>query len=344
MSATSIPVQRLPALLKKNLPNLCVLTGDVLVLMNQAKQSIAEQAHKQGFEEVIRLTVQSIADLEQLKTQLSMSSLFATKSWIECTIASNKLGKKGYDALQSCCDNIDEHHGITLLFPLVEYAQKKQKWFMKLTSNALVVDCKAPMGKGLNDWISHYCKKQKLELTNDQTQQLLAATEGNLSACAQEIQKLALLADGKSISDKTLLLALSDSSTFTLFQIVDHALEGNARILCRTLSRLHQQALSPVLMLWSLVREVRLLINIKADLLRRKPWDLISRENRLWSTRQALVKKALDRLNIQQLLQLLEEASKVEMMLKGLDKGDITAHIDALFLKLAGCTIKHTLI
>ncbi len=338
MGAASVTLQCLTSTLKTSLPQLSIIAGEEWVLIHEAKQTLERSARQHGYEETIRINIEKVGDLEQLSNHLNSPSLFYPRSWIDCTITASKMGKKGYDSLQSYCDSLNMHQCLTLTLPNLDYGDRKQKWFGKLSQNALLIEAKTPTGKALSDWVQNYCKQQNLTLNQDQENQLLASTDGNLSACAQEIQKLALLADGKPLTNETLVIALSDSSTFTIFQCADYALKGNISELNRVLRRLHQQELSPVLMLWSLVRELRMLIQIKADLLKRKPWDDIAREHRLWSSRQILVKNALNRLSIQKLLDLLSQAARLEPMIKGLAPGNVNLCLDTLFFAFAGHT------
>ena len=331
-----IPTEKLAQLIAKQRDKLCILTGDIIVLLDQARTLCREQANLDGFSERIRLNIQGMDELSQLQTQLNTPSLFSPRTWFDCTVTCKSLGKKGYDQLQICCDQLGEYNRMTLSFPLMEHAQKKQKWFANITQNALIIDCKSPTGTKLNQWLADYCKQHTLVLTHDQSHRLLAATEGNLSACAQEIKKLSLLATKGKIDDQVLAMSLSDNMQFTVFQLIDHALGNQIEKGCQMLNSLHQKGVSPVLILWSFVRELRTLIKIKMDALKRKPWDSIMRQHRIWSSKQNLVQQTLNKHTIQQLLNLLEHASQIELMIKGLKPGIAEQHIDRLFFQLAG--------
>jgi DNA polymerase-3 subunit delta len=80
---------------------------------------------------------------------------------------------------------------------------------------------------------------------------------------------------------------------------------------------------APVLVLWALTQEIRLLLRIKIGLSRGQPQAKLMRDARVWESRQSLVERALKRLSEATLEKALVRAAELDRMTKGLASGDV---------------------
>jgi DNA polymerase III subunit delta len=337
-----ITPQQLQKGLNPSAQALCLICGNITAMVDLCKQALWQQAQNSGFAQRTRITIHKVDDIDNLQQILNTPSLFGDNTWIDCTVESTKLGVKGYQRLQACCDAMQSQHSLCLHLPHMDATKKKQKWFLKLSQSATCIDCKEPSLGELKQWIKFACQDNKLKLSQEQTSMLITYTEGNLSACLQEIIKLSLIANGKALDNDTMQAALSHCAQHTLFQLIDQVLAGNIDKSCQMLTQLRNQDTAPVLILWGLVRELRSLIDIKVALLRKTPFTKVMQQHRVWSSRQAAVKRAIDQHSIQSLLSMLQQSAHLEKSIKGLGSGHIWAQCNTLFLQLAGCTSPFT--
>ncbi|MFO1427936.1 MAG: DNA polymerase III subunit delta [Steroidobacteraceae bacterium] len=94
-----------------------------------------------------------------------------------------------------------------------------------------------------------------------QARLLADRVEGNLLAAHQELEKLRLLADGRTLgADEVRAHPVADSATLRrVFQLGEAVLVGDAPRAMRVLDGLRGEGIEPTLVLWALARELRML-------------------------------------------------------------------------------------
>ena len=78
-----------------------------------------------------------------------------------------------------------------------------------------------------------------------------------IAAAQQELEKLKLTAPDGKADLATVQASLGDSARFDVFQLGDAALAGDVTRALRILAGLRSEGVEPVLVLWSLAREIR---------------------------------------------------------------------------------------
>jgi len=160
--------------------------------------------------------------------------------------------------------------------------------------------------------------------------------EGNLLACAQEIDKLAMTHGEGEVGVAELEEALSDNARFTVFGLVDTCLKGDAPVVARQLASLRAEGVEPVLVLWALARELRALAQFAGQLARGGNESAVL--SRVWAQRRGPVRDALRRLKPASWLALVARAARIDRVIKGRASGD--AWDELLSLSLAVCGVR----
>jgi len=155
--------------------------------------------------------------------------------------------------------------------------------------------------------------------------------EGNLLAAQQELEKLALLANGEPISPELVLRAVGDSSRYDVFQLAEAAAAGDGGRALRVLLGLKSEGVEPTLILWALVRELRGL------------WQARERERLRtqtpaagWNQAARPSPRALSRSDTMPLARLIRQASQTDRIIKGVIRGDAWTAIIGLTGSIAG--------
>ncbi|WP_411025816.1 DNA polymerase III subunit delta, partial [Salmonella sp. s55004] len=78
----------------------------------------------------------------------------------------------------------------------------------------------------LPDWIERRLRARGLRADRDAVQLLADRVEGNLLAAAQEIDTLALLADGGTLDLARMQALVADAARYDVFRLTDAALNG----------------------------------------------------------------------------------------------------------------------
>ncbi len=142
--------------------------------------------------------------------------------------------------------------------------------------------------------------------------------EGNLLAAHQEIQKLGLLYPPGQLSFEQVHQAVLNVARYDVFKLNEAMLAGDAGRLSRMIDGLQGEGETPILALWAVVEEVRVLLRVKRGIAAGKPLAALLRENRVWGPRERLIGPALARVTESLLEKALVFAACLDRQIKGL--------------------------
>jgi len=165
---------------------------------------------------------------------------------------------------------------------------------------------------------------------------LAARVEGNLLAAKQEIDKLVLLAEDDQVTLDTVRAAVADGARFDVFQLTDAALAGNRSRAARILHGLHREGVAAPLVMWSLAREISLVVDVVYRMNGGSSAAKAMTDARVWRSRQSLIGRAVRSLDLKSAQQLLVGACLADRIVKGARPGHAWNALLELTLALAG--------
>ena len=328
-----LPFQQLEAHLTKNLAPLYIVSGDEPLLVQEAIDLIREAANKSGFTERTRIQVESDWG-NQLYANTQSFSLFATKRLLELDLTNVKLNAATSKTLQEVAQQLSSDTLLLIRIHKLDSKVEKNAWFQALEKKGAVIAIWPIPIDQLPQWIMQRAKKIKLNITKPAAEILATQVEGNLLAAAQEIEKLALLQTGDIIDAKTIENTVTDNAHFDIFTLVDCALSGNHKRSLRILENLCAEDTEPVLVLWALTREIRMLADIAKQTKQGHPLSSLFAKFRIWEKRQPSVRAFLQRQSQQTCWGLLAQAAQIDRMIKGAEKGNVWDSLQRLVLSL----------
>lgn len=330
-----IAAEQLGRHLEKGLQPLYVVHGDEPLLAIECADRVRAAARREGYSEREVFTVESGFDWSSLAMAGNSLSLFASQRLLDVRIPSGKPGTEGAQRLQEFCAALPVDTVTLITLPKLDRQTQNSKWFSALEEAGVTVPVYPVERVRLPQWIAGRLAAQG-QRANAETLQFLAdQVEGNLLAAHQEVQKLALLFPAGELSFGQINEAVLDVARFDVFKLGDALLAGDATRLARMLEVLKEEGEAPVLVLWALTQEIRLLLRIKTGLRRGQPQARLMREARVWESRQALVERALRRVGEDILKQALIQAAELDRMTKGLAAGDVWDELLQLGLRIA---------
>lgn len=311
--------------LERELAPLYVLHGDEPLLVIEAADSIRARARERGVTEREVVMVTQGFKWNQFSLASGNLSLFGDMKLIDLRIPTGKPGRDGGETLQRLAKELDPHGGVITLItlPLLDWATRKQAWFLALSEAGVTIECNAPELAQLPQWIAGRLARQGQSAPREALAFIAEHVEGNLLAAHQEIQKLALLFDPgpltvEQVEDTVLNVARYDTEKLRVA-----VLEGDAARCARLLDGLKGEGAAPPLVLWALTNEIRTLASLRSAVDSGQPLDGAIRAERVFGPRQALCKRAVPRLKSGVLRAALVHAARIDRMVKGLGKGDI---------------------
>lgn len=289
--------------------------GNQTALLEQFRRQWLKTIQKKHSQvELIQLSIQKQDDLHELKQHMNSYGLFSRCKCIQVMIDTSTFKK--HDSLLSLLKMPPQDTYLLATMPKFEKKQKTNKWFKNYEQCLTLIECTEPTGSEREFWIKRSLKQHRLKLSDDQKQWLTDATHGHLSSAIQEIQKLALLAQDEIIDDTIMRKALSQSSLYTPFELMDAIHGGHiAKSLSMANHLLTQENLP--LITWALNQEVRLLLALKIASIQGKPTLAIFKQFRVWSSQQSQMSQRAQHFTLQHLQNLFRLTALLDRQFKG---------------------------
>lgn len=320
--------------IKKALAPVYLLTGDEALLVRQAQEELRTAAQAQNF--LLRQTfhVESGFQWARLHSALHNQNLFSEKTLVELYHPSAKFEEEAKSILLNYLAKPNPDNILLILCDKLSAAQKKTQWYQAIDKAGIILTLWPIAARDLPRWIRNAFQEKQCEASTEAIQLLAKLTEGHLLATIQAIEKLQLLYDKQKITEKEIIEVCSDSARFSIFDLTQYALAGEASRTARIIQGLAQEGSEPTLVLWSLTREIRLLCEYSAKIARGESMQNVLR--REWANRKPLFQSALRRHKEIDFLRLLFQASQIDALIKGIREGHVWDALMDLALALAG--------
>lgn len=234
-----------------------LVSGDDPLLVQEACDLVRESARRRGYGERLVFDVERGFDWGAFVHEGRGLSLFAQRRLMELRLASNRPGDDGAKALQEYAADPPPDVVLLVVMPKLDSAVQKANWYRILERGGLVVQVWPVDRAQLPNWIMRRMRDCGMASTAEAAELLAERVEGNLLACAQEIEKMRLLYGDRSVDTQQVLDAVGDSARFDVFTLVDSALAGDGARCARILAGLRAEGVEPAVLVWALGREVR---------------------------------------------------------------------------------------
>ena len=247
----------------KPLPNLWFIHGNEQLLSLESQDLLRKEAKDRGFSERKSFVIDANGDYSAFYEALGDRSLFGEKTLLEVIIPKMRIGTKGPVAIQALIDNLDE--SIFAVVTLIEedWTVKSKNWYKALTARAEIVDSQPVTKEQLPAWITQRAMLRHNQKYSPEAAKFLAEkTEGNLLACSQEIEKLALLCPNPNVEVDDILSSVSDVSRFDVESLEIAILSGDSARIVKIIDSLRAENVAIPAFLWILIDDVRKLINM----------------------------------------------------------------------------------
>lgn len=328
-----VRTDQLPQHLKKDLAAIYFISGDEPLQLMEAVDAVRAAARQRGYSEREVMDVDAQFDWNLLLDAGNSLSLFAEKRILELRMPSGKPGKVGAKILQEYAQRPADDAILIISSGKLEGNSKNTKWFKSLDQQGVVIQCWPIKAEQLSGWINQRLLARGIHADGDAIQLLADRVEGNLLAAAQEVDKLFLLYGATKLNFEQTAAAVADSARYNIYDLVDSALKGDRVRTSRIISGLKSEGVEPILMLWALSREVRLITQIAEA---GSSVDAAMNKFHLWDNRKALIAKALSRHSLNRWRLFLKRCAKIDRVIKGVEDGRPWDELLMLSTQIAG--------
>ena len=313
---------QLGAALAKGLAPVYFISGDEPLQLGEAADAVRQAARNSGYDNREVFSVETGFIWSEFTASAGAMSIFSDQKIIDLRIPSGKPGKEGSKAIMDYCERLPEDTLLLITAGKLAGSALKTRWFQTLDKAGVVIQVWPLEGHDLIQWLQQRMQSKGLQVEQEGLKILASRLEGNLLAAAQEIEKLYILFGSGKLSIQQILGAVSDSSRYDVFNLVDSVLSARLDRTVKVLQGLQAEAIAAPVVLWALTREARMLLTIKIALGQGANKESMFRKYQVWDKRKRLVNAALDRLTVKQLERVLLLSAEVDRQIKGEQTGD----------------------
>lgn len=311
-----------------------LISGDDPIQKQEAIQLLRKSAKQAGFTERTRLAPDSGLNEDQLYTALYSPSLTTDKSLLELDFRSKAPAKAVAEIIGHYAENSSSTLLVIIDTAKLDDTVTRTAWYKAVEKCGVVVAIWPIPREQLPQWITARAKKYKLQMQHDAASLLADYVEGNLTAAAQAVEKIYLLKPEKSVDAATVQSILADESRFTVFDLTDAMIGGDPARTLHILNTLREDGIEPVIVLWGVTRELRILADMLNQQQQGNPWDEIFKKHRIFPRRQAGIRRFLNKLSLKQCHDCLVQAADIDGILKGAQPGNGWNALELLCLRL----------
>lgn len=326
--------ERLPEQLARGPVPVYLIAGPERLLVEEASDQVRRACREQGIDERIRLTADARFDWAELGQATETGSLFASRRLVEVRLPTGKPGTEGGKTIRGWLERGSDDV-LLLICDQWEMAQERSAWVKAVDSAGVYVPAWSVKPERLPGWISQRLKSRGLNAESAVSRFLAERLEGNLLAAAQEVDRLALLFPGQSLSLDAVREAVADSARFDAFRLAELVLSGQAGAALRCIRGLRESDSPPPAVLWALGRELEIALDV-ARRGRREPVERVFAELRVWKSRQAPLRACVNRLGERRLEQTVGRLSRLDLLSKGQAEGSFWIELERLCAAIAG--------
>ncbi len=324
--------QQLRASLERELAPVYLIMGDEPLQSMECQDAIRAAARSRGYADRTVLDVETGIDWQALRFTADSLSLFSSRQLIDLRLGDARPGTAGAEAISRYCEQPSPDAVLLISSGRLDGKTLQGGWVRAVEKQGVLVQVRPLKAGEMTAWVESRLRARGLGATPEAVRLLADRDEGNLLAAAQDIDKLALLAGGRTIDVGEVVAAVGDSARFDLYALPDSAMAGDAARAVRMLRGLREEGVEPVLVCWGMTRELRAL-NLLAQ--GRRPEENIP-GYKMFGQRESLLRAAAQRLGVEKMRRLLREAIRIDRVAKGAAPGEPWGELTGLCLGLAG--------
>jgi DNA polymerase-3 subunit delta len=312
-----INANQLAGHLQKNLAPCYLVTGDEHLLVAEALDEIRDAARRNGFTSRDLHIATAGFDWADLRDSSANLSLFAERRLVELRLPTGKPGRAGSEAIVDLVTQTGPDLMLLVSGPKLDRSAQSAKWVKSIDASGVSIPV-WPVGvRELPGWIAARMRQRGLQPDREAVAMIAGRVEGNLLAAGQEVEKLRLLLGEGPVTAGDVARAVADSSRFDVFKLVDAAMSGDARRALRILSGLQGEGVEPVIVVWSLSRELRTLASIADAVAQGSDLGAGMQKAGVWKNRQSLVRACVGRHQQGDFRRLIKLVGRADQAAKG---------------------------
>lgn len=324
----------LPGSLQKKIYPLYLLTGQDHFLLNEAAFQIKQAWQAQGETDHQILHLQTPSDWTLLIEQANSYSLFYERTLIDARYDKKTMEQAGKQALKQYLQHMNERCLVILRAPNLS-AKPLQTLISEQHLAFIPIYSLNPAA--LKHWITERLQHHHLQFEPRVPALIQSFNEGNMLACAQAVDQLALACSHDEILTEALVKHhLIEQCDYQLYELSDACLNADLSKAVRLLRHACNNPTEATLVLWVMTQDIRQLIELSHLCKQSLTLTNACRQLKLWPQRVPLYRAALSRLSLSQLYPLLALCTRLDNQIKATQGKQVWQGFEQLAQALCG--------
>ena len=306
--------------LSKTIHSIYFISGVEDLLIIESLDAIRKAAISNDYTDKTTFTVSARFNWNEIDNSFKNQSLFGGKKFVEIHIPNSKPGRKGSESITNLITNLPEDALLVVVAGKLEKNTKQAKWVKTLLKHGIVIDCPKVYLSQFPGWLGNRLKAYNLDIDRDALEIFVVLTEGNLILAKQSIERLLMMEVSGRVTVEDISQCVADGAHFDLFQLTEAAIMRKPERVHRIFERLKSEGVEPVQMLGVLNWEIKNLMDASLDIdngLSVKQ----AMKNNIPSWKQRITEPYLASQPKEKMDQLVQQACKVDRIIKGVDFG-----------------------
>lgn len=330
-----IKQQALSSHLRQKLAAFYIIFGQDYFLLNEAAESLKSAWYQANSNEVEESTIviQNPSDWAIANDEANSYSLFTKATLIDLRYEKKTLESAAKDFLLQYLQNPNPFCLLILRAPSLPL---KQLQAFTNQDNLHLIQAASLPASAMQYWIVENLKRRNIKFEQDLPILIQQFTQGNMLACAQLIEKLELIAEPNTLlTTKIASEQLVNQCEYQLYELADACLSHNFEKVIQLLRHASQSKIEPILVLWLLAQEIRLLIQLKELTTQQAlPFNTATSQLKIWPQRAKLYQSCLNKIELTTLLQLLQFCKTIDERIKSTQNKQIWQSLEQIALSL----------
>lgn len=336
-----LKAEQLPTRLKQHgLARVFCISGDEPLQLLECADQIRASARNNGCEERVVLDVDRGFDWNQLRDAGASMSLFSSNRLIELRLGEQKPGREGGAALIDYVDTPGTEDVLLITMARIDKKGQQTKWYRTLDKAGITIQIWPIEAARLPAWISNRARQLGKGIDKEAAELIADRMEGNLLAAKQELEKLCLLVETPGIGVQDVMDAVTDSTRFDVFSMIEFALAGKPDRILRMMRGLRNEGVEPMGIFGALMWEFRRLCSMAHEINAGASRERVFAQYRVRPQRKPAINALLKRMDGPALNILLRQATLVDRALKGAYRADPWDLMENFLFRIAGVRLQ----
>ena len=301
--------------LRGNNKNCIIVMGGEPVVTNHTISLCQNYFKKKDFGiEVI--TINSSTKANDVIPILSDGSLFNNNILYKILVSKGRIAEEVKQLIsQSLMSKSDDFYIINAETNPKDF--KKSTWYKSLQRFSITTEANEPNSTEIIKSIEVRAELHGIDLTDEAINLIAEFTEGNLLASENEIIKLSLLHQSKTINTEKISALLSNNSKYDGFKLIEFCLKGKISETHKAITHLKEEGIEPLMINGLYAWIFKAIANIKIS----KNGQYTQNDFlklRIFGPSQNLVINCISNLSVKQIEASLNKISDIDLICKGL--------------------------